>query len=263
MDDAELRDNPFECVEPELGKLLWRYGLPGGDPALQSQLADHLTICDACRFTLATEERVIRGLQAGSLTLHEPARPRWSRFLVGILGPPRGRVLALGGACTLAASLVLMLLVPPSPAGGGLHRGAAGAPRFTRPVEGEVIWSASPRLAWSAVPGASSYRLEVSEVGGDYDWRGQSRTESLQIPATAALPRAGYYRAILFPVPADLAGPGGISVSFARGDLGAFLGYRLGAAPRWIQILGLLGLLTLAAAGTRPLWSRRSSPAGR
>jgi hypothetical protein len=263
MDDANLRDNPFECVEPELGELLWQYGMPGVDPALRAKLTDHLTICDACRFTLATEERVIRGLQAGSLTLRQPARPRWARFFAGILGPPRGRVLAFGGALTLAASLVLMFLVPPSPAGGGLRRAAADAPRFTRPVEGEVIWSANPRLTWSAVPGASSYRLEVSRIGGRYEWQGESTTRRLRIPADAALPRAGRYRAILHPVPADLAGPGGISVSFERGDLGSFLGYRLVAAPRWIQILGLLGLLTLAAAFSRPLWRRRSLPANR
>jgi hypothetical protein len=263
MDDANLRDNPFECVEPELGELLWQYGMPDVDPVLRAKLADHLTICDACRFTLATEERVIRGLQAGSLTLREPARPRWSRFFAGILGPSRGRVLAFGGAVTLAASLVLMFLVPPSPTSGGLRRTAAGVPHFTRPVEGEVILSASPRLIWSAVPGASSYRLEVSQIGGRYEWQGESTTQSLQIPADAALLRAGRYRAILFPVPADLAGPGGISVSFARGDLGRFVGYRLGAAPRWIQILGLLGLLAMTAAVSRPLWKRRSRPATR
>jgi hypothetical protein len=167
MDDRDMRENPFECVEPELGDLLWKRGMPDLEPELRARLEDHLLVCDACRLTLATEERTVRGLRSGALRLEEPARRRWRRALEGFSRSPRARWLIRGGSLAVAASLVLILLVPPSPPrGGDLRRAAAAGSRFERPLEDEVVLSDRPGLAWSPIPGASSYRVEISSVGG-------------------------------------------------------------------------------------------------
>jgi len=241
MDRQRDAGNGYECVDPPVGRNIWQLDDPALDPAIRRQLAAHLVICDACRLQRDVERRVGRGLTTGRLTLrrrsaagHEHRRA--TRRLVG------------GGGLLLAASLAALLLVPPrSRDAGRIERGAvAGA--FRRPVEGEVVLSGRPRLTWRPVPGATAYRVRVSEVGGPFHWQGRTEAPELRLPRDVALPPHRDFRAVVTPVPPDLGPVGGTSVSFRRGSPGEWWRYRWRAAPPWIPVLAALGLALLAAA---------------
>ncbi len=241
-----IRPDEFECVEPDLGAQLWRRDDPALDPVLKERLADHLLICDACRLELLIKGRIEGGLRAGELHLDGVAGRR---------RPPQGRpggrrggrgAAALGGGLALAASLALMLVLPPAgrtlP---GVVRGGPSGTGFQRPVEGEVLLSDRPTLRWSPITGATAYRVDVSRVDGTWSWSGRTEQTSLTLPAASPLPDEGEYRALIEPVPADLAGLVDVSVYFRRSGPGGFLLYRAGAAPWWVRALGGLGLVVL------------------
>ena len=52
----------YECVDPPLGKEMWRTHDPRIDPELLRRLENHLTICHACRMAVAFENHLPRVL---------------------------------------------------------------------------------------------------------------------------------------------------------------------------------------------------------
>lgn len=248
-DTPDAGASPFECVEPELGELLARYEDPGLEADLRRRLDDHLTMCDACRLERAIERKVAEGLRDSRLRLPQDGG-RARGWLT--LAPPRRRsvwALASAGGLAVAASAALMLALPPAPAGdGGPRRDGGAAPRIVRPVEGEVVTTATPRLRWTPAPGATAYLVELSGAGGEPRWSGRAQEPALTLPDAARL-EPGRWRVIVQPVPADLAAPGDLTVSFRRAGGTAFLRYRIGAAAPAARVAAILGMLLLAASG--------------
>lgn len=234
----------YECIEPELGLLAWRRDDPSAPADLRARLERHLVFCDACRLAPAIERRVAQGLRDGSIRIpasgYPPARMRSPR-----------RAVAAAGACAFAAGLAAMLLLPPAPAGPRkATRAAPAVMRIVRPVEGEVVLGRTPKLRWTAAAGASAYRVDISAVGDDYSWSAQTTATRVQVPDDAPCPPAGVLRAVLEPIPPDLAPAGGVSVSFRVGTVAQFARQRLTASPGGARAVALLGLAALAAAVT-------------
>ncbi len=210
-------------------------------------------ICDACRLRSAMEHRVGNGLADGSLHLPDSRSGWFARLFQGPGRTSLDRTLAWSGGLAVAASLLLMFLMPPQARDGDRISRSADQAQFKRPVEGEVLASDHPRLSWEAIPGATSYRITVNEVAGSYTWQGETTELSIEIPAAAAMPGSGDFRAFLEPVPTDLAQPGGITVSFRTGEFGTYLGYRFMSAGASLKIFGLIGLAMFLGAGGRGL----------
>ncbi len=231
-DNINPQGDGFDCVEPKWGDQLWRYHEPDLDPKLRQGLADHLFICDACQLSRASEEALAAALSDGRVTAAPATSPQvislpWLRW---------------GSVAAVAASLVLMLVLPPTGRqAGGVRRGASPDPHFQRPVEGEVLRTSAPELKWSAIPGATSYQVQISEVGGPYQWSAATDEPSIRIPADQPLPDDGIFRGVVQPVPADLVGMADVSVAFSRSGWREFALYRAGASPLWLRLLTLVG----------------------
>lgn len=220
----------FECVDPTWGDQLVRLHEPNLAAELRQSLEDHLFICDACRLSQEVEAAVGEAIRAGRVTI-EPGT---------VTRPLPFPLLRWVGPVAVAASLVLMFLVPPEGRNpGGVTRGGEVPLKFERPVEGEIIWGDAPELKWTEIPGATSYRVQISEVGGDYKWSGLTAGTSLQIPAEYPLPADGIFRGVVHPVPADLARPMAVTVAFSRSGWREFLRYRMKAAP--VVVKGMAG----------------------
>ncbi len=243
-------DHRFECVEPDLGEQLWKLDTDDVAHELKQRLERHLRVCDDCRLQRAVHARLGEMGAEGDLVVEvEPARDahRWRR--------PDGLMAACGGLA-LAASLALVLVLPPTlPRAPGLSRAEDPGPGFLRPVEGEVLGADTPDLKWRPIAGATAYNLEITQTDGDYGWRGRADDASVRLPAEAALPARGRFRVLLEPVPADLAPLGGVSVSFRRAGPAEVFAYRVVAAPPAVHVLGVLGLAALAVGA--PLLRRR------
>ncbi len=249
----------FACVEPALGSELWQYGLPSLDANLRERLERHVQICDACRMALAIERRVASGLKDGTLRLDTAQARRPLSLLLPILRPTArsvwARVSAAAGACALAASVALMILLPPHAGDSGrLSRSETSPIGFTRPVEGEVTLDRTPELSWQPIEGATAYRVVLREIGGTYTWTGETQALAIRVPANAPLPSAARARALLEPIPADVAAPGGVSVSFETAGLPRYLGYRVGASAAGARVAGAAGAALLAASLLIRLW---------
>ncbi|MCP4572881.1 MAG: hypothetical protein GY838_11060 [bacterium] len=228
------QDMEFECVEPAVGELLWQLRDPDLAADTRARFEDHLLVCDACRLEHAVSAQVSRLLEDGEVVVATRHR-----------GP---RLAAWSGGCALAAALVLAFLVPPRPATHTVPRRGVDATHVVRPVEGEVVLADRPHLDWTPVPGATAYRVEITGLDDDHHWRGRLATPPARLPAGAALPGHGRYRALIEPIPEDLALPGDLSVSFVRTGPLRFAAYRLTAAPPLVLALGGLGLFGLAGA---------------
>jgi len=229
-----------ECVEPTLGRERWRLADPELGPAERERLEDHLAICDACRLDQAVAERVAAAVRAGALPAAAPGHTRRRRWLAG-------------SVVATAAALALVVILPPRPRGPAVAPRGDAAGSILRPVEGEMIATDRPAIAWSPIDGATAYHVELQAVGDDYRWSARTTGTRLEVPADASLPRAGRYRVLVDPVPADLGRPGAVSVSFTRSSLPRAILYRGEAAPRPVQVLLLVGLLSTAWAA----WPRR------
>ncbi len=218
-----------------------------------------MQVCDACRMALAIERRVANGLRDGTFKLDLPQ----ARLPLSLLLPiPRlparlawARVSAAAGAFALAASVALMILLPPQAGDSGrLARSETSPMGFTRPVEGEVTLDRTPELSWRPIEGATAYRVVLREIGGTYAWTGETQTLSIRVPANASLPSAARARALLEPIPADVAVAGGMSVSFETAGLPRYLGYRAGASAAGARVAGGIGAALLAVAFLIRLW---------
>ena len=238
-------DRGFECVDPEWGDQLWRTHLPDLDPETRRGLDDHLFICDACQLTMAAERAAATALQSGRVQV-APPQPHQRPGLVA---------LRWSSGLAMAAALVLMFMLPPDGRQvGGVRRGDDATPQFVRPVEGEVLLTEAPELRWTAIPGATSYQVQISEVGGPYQWSGLTDDPAVRVPAEHPLPADGIFRGLVHPVPTDLAGLADVSVAFSRSGWREFLTYRAGASPLWLRFLGLAGLVGFMGG---LLWPRR------
>ncbi len=250
MAQEEHIDATYECVQPELGDQIGQLDVTGLAPDIRRRLQAHLAVCDSCRLTRSVARVLQEAAQDGSPALEAATMAGDWR---------RPAYLVWAGSLALAASLALVLLLPPGRLPGTLVRGA-GEPAFVRPVEGEVVWSTTPQLAWRPVPGATSYRISVTGIDNPYRWQGESRTAALTLPPDHALRRGERVRAVVQTVPADLLPLGALSVTFRHEGLAAYLPYRLGVAPRASWVLGGAGLLSLLLALV--LGRRRRPPVG-
>lgn len=255
----------YECVEPELGDQLWRLEVDVTDAALCTALLEHLSVCDACRIERGAERAVARLLQAGAppsrLWKDSTPRPkprsviaRWTRMRPPLLGAT--------AATALAASLAAILF---GPVHGGGDRDTRGGEverfRFRAPIEGQVLATRRPTLVWSPLAQATGYRVSIQQVDGSFRWETTTRSTLLRPPPASALPAAATLRAIVRPVPEDLAPPEGIGVRFRTGGPLDAARFRLGAAPAWLRgLLGLSAAACLLAAGVAQLRKPRRQP---
>jgi len=253
MNDVNM--NSYECVEPEVGDQIWRYGLPDIDSETRGLLGDHLKMCDRCRLAQALEREAEAGLQAGRLTVAAASLPnarpsrskRWTRLDKGT---------GLAAASLMAATLAFVLLLPHGALERSLPtRGEGGAPGFHHPAEGEVVLGSRPQLSWQPVDGARSYRVTVNSTDGSFSWEGVTEDTEIVLPAGVTVPAATSLRAELHTVPADLLPLEGISVEFRTSTLPGFLGHRFKVAPGWVFLPGALGVLLMGFVALR---SRRS-----
>lgn len=228
----------YECIDPQVGGELWRLEDPTTAAGLRARLETHVVFCASCRQQRAVEAATAAGIRARELTLGSTAGRTVRRI----------RVLGGVGALAMAASVALMLLLPPSPPSSGLVRGAEDTAAIERPVANEVVPGTRPTLRWTAIEGASSYRVAVSAVDGDYRWRAQVTDPSARLPEDRALPRGERYRVAVEPVPAHLAVPGGLRSTFRTGGAAAFLAYRVRTSGLASRIVGALGLAALVVA---------------
>ncbi len=115
---SEPRETPFECVDPDVGAQLWRLEQGDADPQLRATLEAHLSVCHACRLLVRLDE-----------TAHDLGRRGRLRAAAASAGAPaahRARARdAWMPALALAASLVLLLVLPPRSV---LGRERCGAP---------------------------------------------------------------------------------------------------------------------------------------
>ncbi len=250
-------EHRLECVQPELGDQLWRLDDVDADPDLKLRLERHLSVCDDCRLQRAVHGRLGELAEAGEIVIdveaEEPKR-LWSHG--------SDRLLMSYGGLALAASLALTMLIPPTLSQmPGESRGETPESVFLRPIEGEVTADDTPRLSWRSIEGATAYRLEISQIDGDYLWQGRTTTTSLRVSSETPLPDHGHFRVLLETVPSDLSPLGGISVAFRRAHQASVLVYRARVAPLLVQLLGGLGMVSLLSS--IPFMVRRRRAASR
>ena len=234
----------YECVQPELGDQIWRLEDPTTAADLEARLRRHLAVCDSCRLPMAMGERLIEGAASGRLRMKAEARPDGGRWAA--------TVLTGAGITALAASLVLLLIMPPRDLADGRWR-SEDAPGFIRPLEGEVVLDAAPELSWTPIEGATAYEVSLSDADGSYAWSARITEPRTRVPEDRPLPDGVDVRALVTPMPADLAPVGEISVSFRRDGPTAFAADRLKRVSITPAILAALGvaLATLGAVRRR------------
>lgn len=236
-DTVTNSNSSWECIDPGVGHCLWELEAEETSEARTRQLQAHLELCDACRLGEALNTRLEKDLEAGTILLPEtPVRPWWLRPAVQ----------ASAGSALIAACVALLMILPPAPTCDTvLMRGPLDVPHFLRPVEGEVVLPEGTELSWAPVKGATSYKVTVTDMAGDYHWIGSTQTTQLKLP----LQNQGrqILRAVLATVPADLVSNGSVSVSFCTGSRLQLVRDRLIKAPFWLAAFwaggfSLLGL---------------------
>jgi len=237
----DLVSSPFDCVEPSVGRRLWELEQPDLDPSSRSLLEAHVAACDACREIVRLDGKVQELVREGHFG--EPLR-----------GPGRGWGRAVPiAALSLAASLSLFFVLPPLPtAETGPVRGTP-APRFTRPVEGEIVATRRPVLSWTPIDGATGYVVEIRDREARTVWKGESDVPEIRVGESAGVGSGREYRALLSVRPADLARPAPASVVFRNGSLGHVVLHRARWAQPWLQVLAVLslGFLSVTWLGRR------------
>lgn len=224
-----------ECIDPDLGQDLWRLDDPSTAPELRQALLRHCHHCSACASTRALADLLDRAVKSGVVDLagprrHGQRRAQWS--------------LSLGGAA-LAASLALVLLLPP-PAEQAPTRAALPPVRVIRPVTDEVIATPRPTISWTALERARAYEVTVTTEAGEERWRTRTEATEVRLPAGSDIDAHGRYRIWIEPVPSHLTPSGRFGSSFIRGDAWDAGRYRLKHAAGWVVALGGLGIALLA-----------------
>lgn len=228
-------DHGLQCVDAGIGNRILDLVTPGTATDDRPVLEAHAEACAACRLVLDLHGYLSRDAVAmRSSTLRRPSAAIWS---------------AWGSAAAAAACLACLLTLPPRPDGpSGVTRGADD-PRFTRPVEGEVVGTQGVRVAWTAIPGADVYRLRLVDDQGRAVWTAESHTASATLSAADGLTAGTGYRLTLAAEPQDLLPPGTASVAFRAGDRMAVLARRA-TRPRPIVAALAAASLLLATAAT-------------
>jgi len=261
LSEERNENTSYECVEPGLGEQLWQYDMPDVAPALRRDLDRHLSVCAACRLELAMCERLPQALTSETRPLPETAAP-YRRDRGAAFSRIALRPLTYTAMVALAASVVFIFGMEPNALNGDrIVRGDVDEPRFLRPVAGEVVADRTPRLRWTPIPHATSYRVTLNQAGGDFQWSSETSATELTVPAGKDLPSGARVRAILQTVPSHLAPATGITVSFHTGGPAEFLAYRWRASPVIGRLLGWFGLLLLFGSGGLGMVRRRRKQA--
>lgn len=248
MTPSPHRRGDYECIDPALGAMLGGFDDPDLDAATREQLETHVVHCAACRYDLAFQREVEAGLDEGLIDLAS------TKPLTGSLAGWIG----FGGALALAASLVMILLLPASwQDRGRILRGEEG-PAILRPVADAVILDRRPTVSWTLIEGARGYEVTLEDANGPYSWTGRAMTTSHTLDEQSRLPSPARIRVHIVPIPASLAESGGLRSSFRTGGAAAVFAYRVGTATPWIWILGLAGLFALTAAFVLRVRSHRA-----
>ncbi len=220
-----------ECVEPDLGKQLWRLDDPDTQSGLKELLEGHLSVCAECRLERALGKKIVAGLEANRLTLNS-FRKRLPK--IGVFG----------GSVLVAASVVLALLLPPNSNNiHGVERAQSGVFGFQRPVSGEIVGTRPPRLQWGELDGATGYVVSVLDLAGSRLFQSQTSSTHFDLPDTLVFSSGEQYWVYLEPIPKDIAPDDVVSVRFlASGELSR-LWYRMETASIWLQMGAVFGVL--------------------
>lgn len=232
---SDTHSNGIRCVDPSVGERILDLTSSSGPGPDHDLLAAHLEICAHCRMTLDLEQSIAQGLRDGSLVAAEQVHrfPTWARSAAGAFS-----------IAALAASLILMVFLPPVP-GGPVIAPRGTTSEFLRPVEGEVVSVRGLKLTWTPIPGARSYRVRIEETGTEEGarWTGTTSESFLEITADGLATEKARYRAVLATVPDDLLGRGDISVAFRTGNFAEVAWYRMTHAKLPVRVLLGVGLL--------------------
>jgi hypothetical protein len=240
-------EQDFECIESSLGELIWRIDDPTTSSELLDDLELHVQHCAACRLQMSLQREVASGLRDGRLTMLAPsiARPSWAPWSSGV------------GAMALAACLALIFILPPVQSNEALVMRGDDSPVVVSPLPDVVIHDRTPQITWTKLDRATQYRVSVRDVDGDYQWSGETTSNSISISENAALPSSSRLRIRVETIPAHAAPDGGLQSSFRTGDWREFVDFRLGSAPRSLRFGALLGSLGLLVGLTSLLRFRR------
>ena len=231
MDDQ--LNNQLECVDTSVGERILELESSTLDADERILLEAHRDVCSFCRLTLDLHHRLGSGIRDGSLEVNKfndlkiVQQRKWTGWTAAV---------------AIAASLVLVMVLPPRPVGPTLVERGTDDAQFLQPVEGEVVRDGELTLAWTDVPGADSYRVQITGLNEGFTWQGTSDELQLVVPQIAGLTSNETYRVLLSTVPADLLPPGGTSVSFRTGGFFAVASHRVRRAQPVSYMLALSGL---------------------
>jgi hypothetical protein len=227
----------YECIDPELGKELWRLDDPGTAPEQRRILLRHCHHCSACASVRALAETLDQAAQDGALNrLTPPRRPaRWSPWATPF------------GGLAVAASLALIMLLPPSAdTMRAPTRAAMPQAEIIRPVTDEVVATSRPTIRWTPLERAREYHVVVTTEAGNELWRTRTEATEARPGRDDGIDAPGRYRIWIEPVPKTLAATGSFGGSFVRGSIWEAARWRMAHAAMWVVSLGVLGLILLS-----------------
>ncbi|MCP4547668.1 MAG: hypothetical protein GY835_14505 [bacterium] len=235
----------FECVEPEIGKLLDARPMAEYESGLREQLEAHIDVCHACRQHYRFSQEVEQLIGEGVGVVESD-----NAQIISINTLFSRRSLLVASALALVASILLAILFGPSERAllsprstSVIERSPTGDFQILHPFEGEVLGARGGNLKWTPVDGATSYRVELKNVETDFSWFRQVNDTSIELPESGKGP--GNYLAVIKPIPEDLTREGERSVYFRRGNTSSMLFYRIVHMP----LISLLALVLGVAAG--------------
>lgn len=229
-------DQGLSCIDPKVGKRILQLitAESSSKETDRNLLTAHAETCAYCSLALDLHRRLGDGIRDGSLPV----------VSAKVVNPSNlNRWTGWSAVTVLAASLTLMFLMPPQPVGPSLVLRGEGNAGFIRPIEGEVVAEGDLSVSWTAIPGADSYRIDLTGGQSGLSWSGESRDTNLIVPVTDSLEHGDNLRIILSSVPADLLPPGGVSVNVNIGGRYSIIAHRIRHAPPVALGLGLVGLL--------------------
>ena len=248
---SDPHTTPYGCIDPPVGGEIWRLEQPNLGEEQRRLLEAHLTACDACRLVTDLDLRLTELGRSQDLQRKRPPGLTPNRVAARNSGP-------LLSGLALAASLVLMISLPPRPTHTTQQVRGSERTLFIRPVEGEVVAAGRPVLQWQAVSGANRYYVELRDQDGRSLWLGESPVERIQLPESVFLDVGHTYRALLSADPPDLIPPGQTSVAFRRDSWVRMVLHRL----RWSHpLLQVAGALSLGVLLVFTFWRRASGQA--
>jgi len=239
----------YECVDPQVGRLLERGEENPLDPEERAELDAHLEICQSCRVTVRMD-LMLR--EEAARYGHERAAAGNRRFWTGV-----GGVLRLAAVICLLLGLAAAWRFAPSDQprfGEALpqfaERAEDGELVIERPREREVLPPGGGDLRWTRVPGASHYRVDMKGLDG-FDWSDARVRENRRALPDETPP--GDYLAKVRAVPEHLGGGRPAVVSFRRGSWGEFLRFRVRfmPLPAIILLSAAIGLGLVALSNRR------------